>query len=532
MNYNRLLDIDFVSSSISSRCEAHEKKSLAGTEYQGTFDFTDSTTARYLSVRETHLTHTSRNRAVILDKDILSPASQGLYPDQRDGKLSRQLCELTYIHTYADLHKIKQNPDATYPCLQKLMRWVCDAMTTGKIVIRVHGSAYQPTAMTGFVHEGNTSVSIRKVIACFIKNGLCASSEFRLLGIKTQPGKKPREMWQPDNSASRCAHPNCTRSFKLFVRRHHCRRCGKIFCDRHSSKTRRLHEALSKTAGKTKLNGEAVRVCDRCADEYDNAARENGTADQRRSLGTHTGSLRTFKIFSCQAASHSSERTMGQRPAEAQFDIGSIAHEAVEAFRAGNVLGVKVTASPFTVTQKSTGFVFGPSYTEYTEGSQFSVSWPTNKMEKKSVSYESRGFATLPTCVYGDINIVHNLIEECKRKNVDAATALTNFSSTSPSIDRIQANPQDRRRIFFGGAQPAQFGRLKLCFKGWTFAGCKVFQTAMLGYLTFSIIFPEKIVEKVEFPNPDQWKIFWADNGSRFETQTLTYKHTKVSITT
>ena len=40
---------------------------------------------------------------------------------------------------------------------------------------------------------------------------------------------------QPDPESSICDDPTCKRHFSTFIRRHHCRRCGNIFCDWHSS---------------------------------------------------------------------------------------------------------------------------------------------------------------------------------------------------------------------------------------------------------------------------------------------------------
>ena len=39
----------------------------------------------------------------------------------------------------------------------------------------------------------------------------------------------PQAQWQPDNHVSEC--PGCQRRFSLFLRRHHCRCCGRIFCN-------------------------------------------------------------------------------------------------------------------------------------------------------------------------------------------------------------------------------------------------------------------------------------------------------------
>jgi hypothetical protein len=44
-----------------------------------------------------------------------------------------------------------------------------------------------------------------------------------------------RKHWKPDPQSTVCDDPTCKRTFNYFVRRHHCRRCGNIFCDWHSS---------------------------------------------------------------------------------------------------------------------------------------------------------------------------------------------------------------------------------------------------------------------------------------------------------
>eukprot|EP01065_Artemidia_motanka_P035117 TRINITY_DN43028_c0_g1_i1.p1 TRINITY_DN43028_c0_g1~~TRINITY_DN43028_c0_g1_i1.p1 ORF type:complete len:559 (+),score=155.64 TRINITY_DN43028_c0_g1_i1:71-1747(+) len=44
------------------------------------------------------------------------------------------------------------------------------------------------------------------------------------------PVKKGRENWLPDDLCERCHQ--CHRKFSITRRRHHCRQCGKVFCDR------------------------------------------------------------------------------------------------------------------------------------------------------------------------------------------------------------------------------------------------------------------------------------------------------------
>ncbi|KAA6406568.1 MAG: FYVE domain [Lasallia pustulata] len=47
-------------------------------------------------------------------------------------------------------------------------------------------------------------------------------------------GPPTKEHWKPDADAVICDAPICPKSFSLFERRHHCRRCGYVFCNNHS----------------------------------------------------------------------------------------------------------------------------------------------------------------------------------------------------------------------------------------------------------------------------------------------------------
>ncbi|KAI8597158.1 hypothetical protein EDD21DRAFT_386143 [Dissophora ornata] len=53
-----------------------------------------------------------------------------------------------------------------------------------------------------------------------------------------------RAHWKPDNSTQVCTWPGCLREFGFFDRRHHCRKCGDIFCSAHCSKAIPLDQAL------------------------------------------------------------------------------------------------------------------------------------------------------------------------------------------------------------------------------------------------------------------------------------------------
>ncbi|KAF2827913.1 hypothetical protein CC86DRAFT_201747 [Ophiobolus disseminans] len=72
-------------------------------------------------------------------------------------------------------------------------------------------------------------------------------------------GPITRNHWQADGSTTVCSASSCEEPFGFFQRRHHCRKCGGIFCWQHSSKQVRLDELA-----RFHPEGELHRACDRC----------------------------------------------------------------------------------------------------------------------------------------------------------------------------------------------------------------------------------------------------------------------------
>jgi hypothetical protein len=69
--------------------------------------------------------------------------------------------------------------------------------------------------------------------------------------------------WQDDSSTNVCTQPGCSTPFTLFNRRHHCRKCGGIFCGTHSQQRVQLNEhALFHP------DGELQRACDTCYNTF------------------------------------------------------------------------------------------------------------------------------------------------------------------------------------------------------------------------------------------------------------------------
>ncbi|RDX51470.1 hypothetical protein OH76DRAFT_1481391 [Lentinus brumalis] len=50
----------------------------------------------------------------------------------------------------------------------------------------------------------------------------------------------PKRLWKPDSQAAHCDTFLCRKPFSIWERRHHCRKCGGVFCAECSSKTTRL----------------------------------------------------------------------------------------------------------------------------------------------------------------------------------------------------------------------------------------------------------------------------------------------------
>lgn len=84
----------------------------------------------------------------------------------------------------------------------------------------------------------------------------------------TAPSPHQIHRWEKDEDVSQCRE--CERRFNFITRRHHCRRCGKIFCDRCSSYRALLdpsdvvHEPGFPEAG---ASSSSQRVCQNCFEE-------------------------------------------------------------------------------------------------------------------------------------------------------------------------------------------------------------------------------------------------------------------------
>lgn len=101
----------------------------------------------------------------------------------------------------------------------------------------------------------------------------------------------PREQWQPDCSSALCSFPFCTAIFapstSYFAfgpRRHHCRKCGLLFCSSHSNNRAPLYDENHHLVKE--------RVCDLCVhkDSEVNSSRPTSRRPSISSLDCQTDS--------------------------------------------------------------------------------------------------------------------------------------------------------------------------------------------------------------------------------------------------
>ncbi|XP_047334455.1 protein FREE1-like [Impatiens glandulifera] len=87
-----------------------------------------------------------------------------------------------------------------------------------------------------------------------------------------KPKMEEKDHWVPDVAVTKCT--SCSTDFGAFVRRHHCRNCGDIFCDKCTQ------GRVTLTADE---DAQTVRVCDRCVGEVtqrlDNSKERRGSSN-------------------------------------------------------------------------------------------------------------------------------------------------------------------------------------------------------------------------------------------------------------
>lgn len=96
-------------------------------------------------------------------------------------------------------------------------------------------------------------------------------------------GLPTRHHWKADAASPTCDSPTCRSSFGLFLRRHHCRHCGHVFCSSHTP-----HLVPLNQDAQFHPNGILSRACDMCWSAYQRwlEARSNRLSQARTEVET------------------------------------------------------------------------------------------------------------------------------------------------------------------------------------------------------------------------------------------------------
>ncbi|GFO33498.1 Zinc finger fyve domain-containing protein 21 [Plakobranchus ocellatus] len=173
-----------------------------------------------------------------------------------------------------------------------------------------------------------------------------SKSGLRMISVDEKiasPFTKEEPPWVPDNSCSHCQNRDCQTKFELLKRKHHCRRCGKCFCDTCSNNIIALPRMCFI---------DPVRHCSSC---FQVTKKENEFFDRHIKILLTGGQFRLYadenntnpgKIFNCLLSSDHRNLTFeGDLDSQENIRIDKI--EAVQVAAAetdqqGNLLGTGI----------------------------------------------------------------------------------------------------------------------------------------------------------------------------------------------
>jgi hypothetical protein len=170
---------------------------------------------------------------------------------------------LHYISCYCDLESLRP-AEPLIPELTALVEWVSapqnrvGAPTRGKLRLNCHGSERKKL---DFV-MGLSNLSPEHMVDALIRHGLAASAKQYSSEKRNVVDEKAR--WKVDKEVEACENSNCKKAFTFLRRKHHCRRCGGIFCDACTTRRITLRNPLTEQ-GRVVGTVADCRVCADCA---------------------------------------------------------------------------------------------------------------------------------------------------------------------------------------------------------------------------------------------------------------------------
>ncbi|RCK55033.1 Phosphatidylinositol 3-phosphate-binding protein 2 [Candida viswanathii] len=116
---------------------------------------------------------------------------------------------------------------------------------------------------SGMSMDSNTSITsgLTGFLSPFNNNNNSSTTSYDFV-LRAPPTRKH---WIKDETVLKCSIPSCPKVFNFFERRHHCRKCGGIFCKQHTSHSLYINHLAQFTTGG---RGTLSKVCDNCIAEY------------------------------------------------------------------------------------------------------------------------------------------------------------------------------------------------------------------------------------------------------------------------
>ncbi len=316
-------------------------------------------------------------------------------------EISDELKRMRYIGCMASIEQL-QKPDK-YDNLEGLVHWIADETTTNKLRINCHGSG---KATEGFL-MGRADLSAQQLIDSLVRHGLKRGEK----GKQNTFGLAHAARWKLDSEVTHCE--NCRVVFEktmgFISNKHHCRRCGGIFCNSCTLKRIDLRVALTGPNKGTANNVKNARVCERCFDEaFDVEHKFGGELVVQEVFGRSAVDselkygLQTIALGLCMGARADNKFSpqIDAKPGEVAagtLRAGSLACRIRDELTGKGIRGVKITASNQIVANND----------EHGLVNRFGVEYPGNfGIEKKDLTQS--GLFTFPAFIYGTEVVLRN----------------------------------------------------------------------------------------------------------------------------
>ena len=506
MNYSRYWDLHLCSSTFTAdkkkdpRCDFFSSPGPNGkTEYR--YDFLDDM-RKQADYRESKREGYDRQNARVLDKSELIDSQESFLQLTPQGGISEELSRLRYVSCLVSIEHLKDGH--TYPQLRSLVQWIADNRTINKLRINCHGGGH---SLKGFCM--GEELSPAELVQALVRHGLSIAPAKT---VQDLTGLAHAARWKRDNEVNECE--KCQKPFKVFLRRHHCRRCGGIFCETCSSWKVDLHVALAGENNKTVDNVKNARVCQKCYEDAMGglAAQAGGRAAERPLQGKETiYGLKQITLALCMGAQsehgHSNElgRTEPQLIAPGAFDgfiAGSLACRLLEALRTHQLLGIKVSASNLPVSGE-TGEIIN---------CELKIIYPTDTFFLGDLTHNKKDFKKqstfdFPAKIWGSSMNLKSLWDARKR----------NSQKTLPISSDITVG-SDKRRLYFGlsDTENAYNWLQDKFFKQWAFRYWQQKKTTIFsatsptapGILTMALIPPPRVTGVEVKNHKNQLRVF------------------------